>query len=74
MVLVASIPGYGVEALVGLIGLESQGRGRVPHPVVGGAVCLSHRAVFGRWGAVLVIITWRCCLVRAGACKDGACP
>jgi hypothetical protein len=74
VVSVASIPGYGVEVLVGLVGHESQGCGCVPHPVVGGAVHPSLRAIFGRWDAVSVVIAWRCCLVRAGVCRDGACP
>jgi hypothetical protein len=46
MVPVASILSYVVDALVGLVDLESQGRGRAPHPIVGVAVRLSHRAVF----------------------------
>jgi hypothetical protein len=46
MVPVASILSYGVDALIGLVDLESQGRGRVPHPIVGVAVRSSHWAVF----------------------------
>jgi hypothetical protein len=38
-----------VEALVGLIGLESQGHSCEPHPIVGGAVHPSCGVVFGRW-------------------------
>jgi hypothetical protein len=33
---IASILSYGVEALVGLVGLRSQGRSYEPHPIVGG--------------------------------------
>jgi hypothetical protein len=57
------IPSFGVVVLVGLVGLESQGCSRESHPIVGGAICPSRRAVFGRWFTVLVVITWRSYLV-----------
>jgi hypothetical protein len=41
---IASILSCGVEALVGLVGLGSQGRSCEPHAIVGGAVHLSYRA------------------------------
>ena len=44
-----------VEAPGGLVGLESQGRGCVTHPVAGGALRPSHWAEFGRCSAVPVI-------------------
>ena len=52
---VASIPSYGVEVLVSLVGLESQGRGRVPHPIVGGTIRPSRRAIFERWVTIPVV-------------------
>ena len=45
--LVTSIPSLGVMALVGLVGLKSQGCSCEPHPVVGEAVRPSHQAIFG---------------------------
>jgi hypothetical protein len=71
---VASIPGCGVDVLGGLVGLESQGHGLVPHPVVGGVIRPSRRAVFRRWDAVPIVTAWQCCLVYAELCRDGACP
>jgi hypothetical protein len=56
MWLAASIPSYEVEALVGLVSLENQGHGYVPHPVVGEAINPSHRAIFAQWVTVSVII------------------
>jgi hypothetical protein len=43
---VASIPSCGVKAVVGLVNLESQDHGHVPHPIVGGAICPSRWAIF----------------------------
>jgi hypothetical protein len=48
----ASTPDCEVEASGGLAGLESQGRGRAPHPIVGGAICPSGQARFGRCSVV----------------------
>jgi hypothetical protein len=55
MVLVGSILSYGVKALIGSVDLESQGRGRAPHLIVGGVVHPSHQATFGRWVTILVV-------------------
>jgi hypothetical protein len=68
----AWIPGCGVKVPGGLAGLESQGRGHVPHPIVGGAVRPSCWAVFGRRDAVPAVTVWRCCLVCAGWRRDDA--
>jgi hypothetical protein len=38
------IPSSGVMAFVGMASLGSQDHSLEPHPVVGGAVCPSHRA------------------------------
>jgi hypothetical protein len=74
VVSVASTLECKIEVPGDLAGLESQGRGRAPHPVVGGAECPSSRAEFGRWDAVPVITVWWCCLVCAGWRRDGVCP
>jgi hypothetical protein len=49
----------------------SQGHHRGSHPVVGGVVLLSRRAVFGRWVTVLAVTTRWCCLVFVAWRKDG---
>jgi hypothetical protein len=53
------IPSSGVVAFVDLVGLESKGRSREPHPIVGGAIRPSRRGVFGWWFTVPVITTRR---------------
>jgi hypothetical protein len=53
--LTASISSYEIEALVGLVGLESQGHGCGPHPIVGGVVRPSRRAISRRWVTVPVV-------------------
>jgi hypothetical protein len=55
VVSVASTLGYEVEVPDGLAGLESQGRGLAPHPVVSGAIRLSCQARFGWWDVVPVV-------------------
>jgi hypothetical protein len=40
-----------------------RGRRRGSHPVVGGVIHSSRRAVFGRWVTILAVIARRCCLV-----------
>ena len=45
----AMILGSRVMAYVGLGVLESEGHSCEPHPIVGGAVCSSHRAISGWW-------------------------
>ena len=72
--LMASTSDCEVEVSSGLAGLESQGQGRVPHPVVGGAIRPSCRTGLGRCSAVPVVITWRSRLVCAGVHRDGVCP
>jgi hypothetical protein len=67
----ASIPSYGVEALIGLVGLGSQGHGRAPHPIVGRAIHSPRWAIFGWWVIIPVITHWRCCLVHAVWRRDG---
>jgi hypothetical protein len=67
------IPCSGVVAFVGSDSLESQGCCRELHPVVGGSVHLSRRAVFGWWlsylssppGGPVLSATWH----RDGACS-----
>jgi hypothetical protein len=54
---------FGVVTFIGLASLGSQDRSREPHPMVGGAVRSSHRAVFGRWFTVPVVTARWCCLV-----------
>jgi hypothetical protein len=71
---VASIPSRGVEAIIGLVDLESQDRGRAPYPVVGGAVHPSGQGIFRWWVIVPVVTVWRCCLVCAEWRRDGVCP
>jgi hypothetical protein len=71
-VLVASTPDCEVEVPGGLVSLKSQGRGHVPHPVVGGAV----RHLVGPYldGGMLYQSSpaaWWCYIVRAGWHRDG---
>jgi hypothetical protein len=47
--LVTMISSLGAMALVGLIGLESQGHSREPHRIVGGTTRSSRQAVVGWW-------------------------
>jgi hypothetical protein len=56
-----------VVTFVGSVGPESQDRSREPHPVVGGTVHPSRRAVFERWATILVVTTRRSCLVGSVA-------
>jgi hypothetical protein len=74
MMPVASTSDCEVEASGGLAGLGSQGGGRGPHPVVGGAVRPSCQAGFGRCGVIPVVTVPRCCLVCVEARRDGVCP
>jgi hypothetical protein len=60
----ASTPDCEVEVSGGSAGLESQGPGRAPHPVMGGAVRPSCRAGFGRCCVVPVVTSCRSCLRR----------
>jgi hypothetical protein len=71
---VASTPDSKVKAFGDLAGLGSQGRGRVPHPIVGGAVRPTCLAGFGRCGIIPVVTAARCCLVCIEAHRDGVCP
>jgi hypothetical protein len=71
---VALTPNCEVETSGGLAGLGSQGRGRVPHPIVGGAVRPACRARFGRCGVIPVVTVLWCCLVCVEARRDGICP
>lgn len=64
----------GVEASGGLVGLGSQGQGRMTHPIAGGAIRLSCWAEFGRCSAVPVVTVLRCCLVYAGMHRDDVRP
>jgi hypothetical protein len=52
-------------------GLLSQGHYRGSHPIVGGVIHVSRRAVFGRWVTVLAVTAWRCCLISAAWRGDG---
>jgi hypothetical protein len=48
--LVTTVLSFGVMAFISLVGLESQGRSREPHPLVGEAVRPSYRTVFWTLG------------------------
>jgi hypothetical protein len=52
----------------------SQGHYRGSHPIVGGVVYMSRRAVFGRWVTILVVTAWQCCLISAAWRGDGVRP
>ena len=71
---VTLIPGLGVMAVVGLIGPESQGHSREPHPIVSGVVRSSRCAVFERWVTVLIVTIRWCCLVCAAWRSVGVYP